>query len=733
MVTELRVHGVSGTPAEQMLDRPVLVRVAGDDQSGFFRPKPGYGDPEGPGGAILEGYRWGNLTSGAAARALWLLLLPFALANVAMWLHPVAGRRATAMIRMFCRIFALTITATYVLSAVGVSEDLVAWQCASTGNTCVTHRSWLSIFARGFFSPTGRRLALTALLPILAISLLWLLGRRTWTKYESFPSNSDVDGDGLAAPGFWYGRALVGRLRALHIAVAFATLATTIAGVLAQHVRSTVAWGLFGIGVLLLAICVVVVCLPPMVDRDRDARWAQRLAGTLRVLAIILVLVVLGYAMLPRPAWVSTGGLPGYGLTVTILFAGQCVLLAVLALVAVLQRSTRRRYLFGLGTPIIASFSLGVAAAFTAGLSFGVADLLDRSANPAFMHTQSGTSAARIAPPSSYAWASLGFLATVVAVVLVLLIVRLFAVRRLEKVARSVVDHDFPGDRAKDPKRAETIDDAIADARLTDHVNVDLGAAFTPLAIIAVGMTALALAGYIPLGLTRTGGRAGTVVAVLTTLGSYLVGAFVVVLILLGLFAYRSAGLRRIVGVLWDLGTFWPRAAHPLCPPCYGERAIPQLVTRTVFLAKDGGVILSGHSQGSVLVAATLLQLPAEVRPQVAMLTYGSPLHRLYARLFPAYTSDDVLREVGGVLGDAQPTRWINLWRDTDPIGGVIATTEDRVDVEDRRFVDPSQFAKAPGNPDYPVIRAHGDYPLSPGFGSAIGDLITRLNIGAPV
>ena len=133
------------------------------------------------------------------------------------------------------------------------------------------------------------------------------------------------------------------------------------------------------------------------------------------------------------------------------------------------------------------------------------------------------------------------------------------------------------------------------------------------------------------------------------TAGSYLVAGILFGLLLGGLFAYRTAWFRRYVGVLWDLGTFWPRAAHPFAPPSYADRAVPELAARITHLAeRHAGVLLCGHSHGSVLLAIAVLRLPPRVRSRVALLTYASPLDRLYARLFPAYLGEDVLRAGGG-------------------------------------------------------------------------------------
>src|SRR5690349_1337952 len=98
---ELRVHGVSGTPPESLLDRPLVTQVGGDAIAGFYRPRlheertddrPTPFAPARPKAPGMEGYNWGGLTSGSPGRALWLFLLPFTLINIAPRARPVPDR-----------------------------------------------------------------------------------------------------------------------------------------------------------------------------------------------------------------------------------------------------------------------------------------------------------------------------------------------------------------------------------------------------------------------------------------------------------------------------------------------------------------------------------------------------------------------------------------------------------------------------------------------------------------
>ncbi|GAA1734698.1 hypothetical protein [Luedemannella helvata] len=747
MATELRVHGVSGAPAEEVLDRPWVGRVAGDNDAGFYRPRPETHATTGPGGAELEAYRWGNLTSGAAARALWLILLPFTLANMTVWLRPPAGRDGRAVVRGLCRLFAVSLTATFVLTVVGVALDLIAWQCATPGSDCLRRRSWLRPFFTGFFEPTNRRLALAALVPLGVIALLWELARRSWARYESFrPTGERADGDGLASPTFWQGRIQVGRLRALHIAAALATVDAVLLYVLVRRDR---AGGFAGvdlgplsasaaraIGVLLcvltgvvLGVCAAALLARGMVSRDEPARWAGPAVRAVRWTAVGVTVATLGYALLPRARWPTMGALPGYGPLVTGLFAVQVGLLSALLLVVAVQVGAARRYgllreplLGGFGAPVVGSIGLGLGIAFSAGVTYRVADYLDGAAVPSPADWADQPARLRLEPPLSFQWAAIGFLVATIVVLLVYAWVRLVTVRRLRAGARAATDEDFPGGRARNPARAAAVDDAVAGARATDHIGRAIGVAWGILAVGVLVATCLALAGVGPVQLAPSGSPGARMLHTLTNAGTYLISLTVIALVILGVQAYRKQRVRRIVGVVWDLATFWPRAAHPLGVPCYAERAVPELANRAAWLATErGGVVLSGHSQGSVLAATAVLQVPRSARSGAALLTYGSPLRRLYGRAFPAYFHDGVFEEISGALDHGQP-RWVNLWRRTDAIGGPVAPGG-----RDVRVVDPIAFDPPPGDRVPPVIAGHFDYQLSPAFAVELTALLDRL------
>ena len=86
---------------------------------------------------------------------------------------------------------------------------------------------------------------------------------------------------------------------------------------------------------------------------------------------------------------------------------------------------------------------------------------------------------------------------------------------------------------------------------------------------------------------------------------------------------------RRQVGILWDLGSFWPRWFHPLAPPGYGPKAV-----------EDLSAVLKGLPDDAVVEPSPrdLSSRPSQCSNRVTVdvfLTYGSQLGILYPRMFP--------------------------------------------------------------------------------------------------
>ncbi|MDT0316776.1 hypothetical protein [Streptomyces millisiae] len=736
---ELLVHGVGGTTPQAMLEDNRTTRVTGDATASVHRRTDDLDErPWDDGRPLREAYSWSNLTSGNGARALWLLLLPFMIVNLAHWMRPAAAgtRRTQRAFDVQVRLLALSLTVLFTAGACAVALDLVAWQCAGSA-ACAADSGWLDPLAgEGWWAQPGRRLALGAALPLVLVLLLWGLSHRTWSAYESAspPVRPRPDGEEpavLGRAGFWYGRGIVARLRASHTAIGLLTLAAALLTATGPHDRgpegagalAAAGWVLTGLTAVGWLVVVVQLVRHGRTEEERDDSPEPSLARALPWSALALVLVVVVHTAWSRPEWLTSGRHPaGAGIFPGLMIV-QGVLVVGLALTAHrLHRqapSADRGALAGLGAASVALLACGLGGVLTGGVTEWVADRLASSHDDA-----SGGSIA--GPPVVLSWEAAAIPPLLLVVLGLAVAAGLRVVRRRRELAPGVRDR-YP-DEGCEPQedRSRSIASAVARAELTDSAPVLVGWVTASCLVLGLGCVAGALTGDPP---SEAADSAPAVVSALAdacqSTGSWLMGAGVVLMVALGRRAYRDAGARRTIGILWDVGTFWPRAAHPFAPPCYAERAVPDLSWRmgTWIDATGGRLVISGHSQGSVLAAAAVWQLDAATRSRIALLTHGSPLERLYGRWFPVYFGPAALR----ALHRDVPC-WRNLWRATDPIGGpVLVAGADLPPVDRGPLADPLHYGRNLLRPLPEPILGHGDYAADPAFAAERAALFDRL------
>ncbi|WSK01719.1 hypothetical protein OG395_43905 [Streptomyces sp. NBC_01320] len=751
-----------------MLRDPRVARVTGDATAAIFRRSGDIDAEQHPeryrDRPIEEAYCWSNLTSGNGSRALWLLLLPFMVVNLAHWMRPTAkGRtRAVRLYGVLVRLVALSLTVLLTAAACEVALDLVAWQCAGVPE-CSNQRSWLGFLSTaqdGWWSQPGRRLALAALVPTVLVGLLWFLSNRTWSAYESQrplngaePDDDVLDngteatpateGPGaeapaaetpvvrpaLGRPGFWYGRRLVARLRAAHTAAGFLTVAASVAGAAARHDRAVTGSVPEFLGQLIEAMLVLgtlvvlwVVCRRGRSERRLDNRLDGAVISWLPGTALALLVVTAVYAAWSRPGWVSAGTLPG-DVTFGVLTVGQGMLVVALAAVALgLYRRTPepRTVMYGLGGPAVAMLACALGGVMTGGVAQRVADWLDGPGTPGM-----GRSSLIDGPPVLLSWQ-----ASVIPVLLALLLIPAVVLGvRTWLAARAMepeVNQEY-GEKRPDAARTRQIARTRALAGLTDSVPWLLGLVSGATLLLGAGAVAGAwVSGEVPgLALDGAGPFIESVAEAAQSTGSWMIGFGFIVFVTCGRRAYRDASTRRTIGILWDVGTFWPRAAHPFAPPCYAERAVPDLASRMSGWTgrTRGRLVISGHSQGSVLAASAVWQLPAGARKRVALLTYGSPIERLYGRWFPAYFGPGPLHGLHRSVHC-----WRNLWRATDPIGGQVRLDVGAGPEVDRGPLrDPLVYGRTPEHPLPEPVLGHSDYQADPVFAEERSALLVRL------
>ncbi|QKW16129.1 hypothetical protein [Verrucosispora sp. NA02020] len=843
-ILELRVHGVSNTPPAETLGVPTEPGtepapprlVAGGPVTGFYRsPGTSTGDP-----IVVEAYSWGQLTSGARTardveRALWTLLLPFTLANVALHARPGIPADPTSerfasrsgitawLIRLFC----LTLTATPVLALTGVGVDLIGWQCVDDSCLGRIPGPW-QFLADPWWQRGSRALAVGLLVPLALIVVLGLVAWRTY-QYEAVmpadptdppvrqpPGPADADlPDGqpeqeppsppepprgplanpLEDPTFWWGEGQLRRAAVLHLCTGtVAAVAVPLGTTLALHpphgARAVIAWPTVALLVAVVVITVVAIGRPFLTRRDGATPlgpWSVTvivltglgLVGT--VLVLMLPDSAGGAAQLATlrppagcgdasslPGCQEDRSLPGFDRVLAWLGTGQLLLLIaigatarsgrrggatpaaatvlitvgaawcqgwlpflppaplavwqvvpallLLAAAGLLMPRTRPSDVTqplgpytdlawrGRGPAVIAGFGWLLCLAYSTGLLYWVSDLLNRDA------TDSGRPP--VVPPVPVTWSGLVFgMALLLLALVAIRAVVLFRRLRRQEYAELRAEG---GLSAHDLRRARDVSTHQALHRLVgEHALRLIGwYAGTAGTLAALGCMVV-LSPARPHDLTS--GTTGTVIGVVADVGDRLLGWLPLAIAAIGLLVYRNDTVRRSVGVVWDVGTFWPRAAHPLAPPSYAERAVPELLTRTAGLLaltehdprRVDGIILSGHSQGTVICTAVILQIPQRWRQRIWFFSYGCQLTRLYGRIFPAYFGPDRLPVLTRALTrPSAGTRWTNFWRDTDPLGWPVTAGERDIAVTDPEALHPSD-----GEVADPPIRSHSGYP----------------------
>ncbi|MFC7341490.1 hypothetical protein [Saccharopolyspora griseoalba] len=670
-VVELRVHGILGTTGEDLTDSVASVDVAGDGvgrivrpADRLLRPVPGpqlsAGERSVP--RIVEGYVWGAMTSGGPAKAAWALLFPFALANMAHWMLPprtdkVVGRALSAVLRALLRVSALLLTMLFVAQLAVITLDLVAAQCLRPGAQC------LAVVPDAVRELDVLRSSV-ALLPVaLVAGLMYWLSTSSWQV--SAPKTEGPKPSGLAP--MLPGENVVSdpdtpALRVLHLVAALSTVALLALG------------GPFAVSAdprwLLAAVLVVVAIAGTAVLDDpasmRSNRTPRALLGRTarRGLLIASGALLASVALLPPEL---AGALPGSGPVIdaiTGLLVATCVALAVLLVPAtMLARPGWKSIPRGLrpwaggwmAAPVL-MLAVMLGNGFGAGLALSVRQTLGVS---------SAADASLLLPRAFYDvtifWGTAALLLVVAAIVAVPWV--LLRRWRHDGQNRSIPDEValLHAGRTEDQEAAAGAWKWAELQRRYSHQ------AFLVVAAVLTASTTMTLAARFA-GLEFHGWRSGIGVVVLAGLA---VGLMRMVFL-----AATKRSRARQLGVLGDLSLFWPREAHPVVPPCYALKVIPELVDRvTEHLAEPNTrVVLVGHSQGSLLaaVAAARLmdQLPEQDRERVGLVTAGSQLQWAYPRAFPGAVPHRALAELSGALGG----RWRALCRGTDPLGGAVTT-----------------------------------------------------------
>jgi hypothetical protein len=708
---ELRVHGVSGTPPKSMLPMtqgdPKPFPLGG--RSVAYRPVDRSGNEmRGPEGQVLEAFHWGGYTSGSRDQALWLLLLPFGMANAAQFMLPCGGGWPARALRAACggalRVVALVLTVLFALAvAVGVL-DLLVWQWLAPAG-------WLPAALLPVVLAVG---VVVCAAVVIVLSRLGRAGRsvaEVVSRRKPAPGGREAlanplenRGDlpkaeppGFSSPDFFAGDPDAPTLRRLHLTAGMlvvAALAWEAAGRLADDPSELAAWSARWTTWLLAGVAAMVLFLgdaPGAELRSRDvgrSAWGGVAAAVSVVALVAAVASSLGAVAVlvftADPVLPTGRALPAVdGLVALVSATGLAALVGLGLLVVQLGLATRdlgsgvpsvfRRFAHGWAAALVAGLGLFLGVGFTAAATYVAQLLIDLAPGPAVRTTP-------LLQRVAFAWG-------VLALVLVALGVAVLGwVRRRTGVHAAVAGRTYlrAGRGPLAEGTAHRIGSAMAQARIKSVLPIVLLVVAAAGIVLTAALVVAQWRGRCQLARCRSGDTLGGLSGVAETDGWLVkgltwLGVLVLVLLAVALFrigwkAFRGSATRRAVNVVWDVIAFWPRAAHPFVPEPYSQDVVGKLRERIATLLQesgpDGRVVVAPHSQGSLIALAALRSLSPALCPRVGVLTFGSQLRLIFPRAFPAHVRYDVVAWLATEFGD----RWVSLYRETDHIGGPVAS-----------------------------------------------------------
>ena len=582
------------------------------------------------------------------------------------------------------RVFGWVLTLLFTTTAVTVAVDVAALQCAGEA-PCQGLWTWgwdlvIPIVPAEFRTP-GRLLAVAALLVIGAVLILaWFAGRARRT-YDTLltrpgmvgvaaneavevsrnggPEAAATDAPILRQRAFWSNR-ITGRLAVVHVAGALALTTAQVAGHVAFGPGADAPAPLFaGLTVTawaLLALTGVAAAIMPT-----QTITPQGSAGGAKVAALAWIplgLSAAGFAILVVALWAiepsSASGVSLYAADIVPL--GLVTLGALIALSGLSWRRDHRGGTAwnGCGPALFLTVSLALAI-LTSAAVLGLLSIVVLGVDgPAALGRGLIESEGGLRVPGVFL--AVGGLVTWALLPFLLIAGLAFAWRRsLNARAETWA-----------APRVETLDKKIARSRsLAAFVHAMEPATALLGMLLGVAIVAglvwawMAFAQFLPsLGAPSDPDRGVAGFVGLTAWMITVVGVLLAVVVgVVGVLRSKPG----FIAIVWDITCFLPRTAQPFGPPCYAERAVPDIAQRLhdwLAGSPDRHAVLAAHSMGGMAAVAALALLaetdPASVK-RVSLLTFGVQLRVFFGRFLPELVGP-------GVLG-TYPSRAPRLWR----------------------------------------------------------------------